>query len=58
MPSVSDQITIDTPKIACNGDQDSSHPRVFLTIGKDGRVECPYCSKIYVLRTGAATHSH
>jgi uncharacterized Zn-finger protein len=28
----------------------NSHPRVFLTIGADGEVLCPYCGTRYVLR--------
>lgn len=27
-----------------------SHPRVFLPIEKTGRVICPYCGTVYVLR--------
>ncbi|MDE1900659.1 MAG: zinc-finger domain-containing protein [Alphaproteobacteria bacterium] len=47
-------ITVDTAKIACNGDRDSAHPRVFLTMGPDGFADCPYCGKRYVLKEGAA----
>jgi uncharacterized Zn-finger protein len=44
---------IDTPKIACDGDKSSPHPRVFLTVGKQNFVDCPYCGKHFVLREGA-----
>ena len=25
---------------------------------QDGRIECPYCSRVYVLREGAKPHEH
>lgn len=29
-----------------------AHPRVFLTLGDDNAVSCPYCGKHYVLKEG------
>ncbi|MEE8371137.1 MAG: zinc-finger domain-containing protein [Sphingomonadales bacterium] len=29
------------------------HPRVFLNLEKDGRAECPYCDKLFLLDAGA-----
>jgi len=52
-------VLIDTPKIACDGDAASSHPRVFLTVSQQGFIDCPYCGKHFVLKEGAhasATH--
>jgi uncharacterized Zn-finger protein len=46
-------ITVETSKIACDGDKESAHPRVFLTTGKQGFVDCPYCGKRYILKQGA-----
>lgn len=49
-------ITVDTKKIACDGDEGPlGHPRVFLTIDPDtGTVECPYCDRLYILKGGPA----
>jgi len=47
--------TIVTPKrvVACDGgDGPLGHPRVWLRIEHD-EVECPYCSRLYVLAAGA-----
>ena len=36
--------------IACDGGADdavSGHPLVYLKIGKEGWVECPYCDRVY-----------
>jgi uncharacterized Zn-finger protein len=58
-------ITVDTDRVACDGGGGPlGHPKVYLNLGKEGRVECPYCSRVYVLRegaqggTGAAAHAH
>jgi uncharacterized Zn-finger protein len=48
-------ITITTPKLYCNGgDGALGHPRVFLTMTKDGTVDCPYCDRHFVLAAGSA----
>ena len=37
--------------VACNGGGGPlGHPRVFLSLAPQGRVECPYCSRLYVNR--------
>ncbi|MEM7189279.1 MAG: zinc-finger domain-containing protein [Pseudomonadota bacterium] len=44
-------------RIACDGGGGAlGHPRVWLSIGPDGWVECPYCDKRFVLADGADTH--
>jgi uncharacterized Zn-finger protein len=43
----------DSPVVACDGgDGALGHPRVFLRIANK-QVECPYCSRLYVLNPGA-----
>ena len=37
-------------RVSCNGgDGPLGHPQVWLTLGTDGKVVCPYCSRRYVL---------
>ena len=44
-------IYIDETVAACNGDGGSAgHPRVYLNLGPAGKVECPYCSRLFVNR--------
>ena len=44
-------IYIDGTVAACNGGEEPlGHPRVFLNLGHDGKVECPYCSRLFVNR--------
>ena len=51
-------IEVAEERIACDGgDTALGHPRVFLTLGDDGVVECPYCDRRYVragMTAGAA----
>jgi uncharacterized Zn-finger protein len=40
---------------ACNGGGGPlGHPRVYLNLAPGGRAECPYCSRLFVNRAGAA----
>ena len=42
-------IYINETVAACNGGGGPlGHPRVFLNLGRDGKVECPYCSRLFV----------
>jgi uncharacterized Zn-finger protein len=51
-------IVVDHNVVACNGGGGPlGHPRVYLNLGADGRIECPYCSRLFVLR-GKAGDGH
>ena len=42
-------IEIDDVIAACNGGGGPmGHPRVYLNLTPHGRVECPYCSRLFV----------
>lgn len=44
-------IYIDDMVAACNGGGGPlGHPRVYLNLAPSGRVECPYCSRLYINR--------
>ena len=51
-----DTIKVKERKIFCEGDHCSSlgHPRVYLYIGDSGDVDCPYCSRRYILEEDEA----
>ncbi|MFO1161403.1 MAG: zinc-finger domain-containing protein [Reyranellaceae bacterium] len=47
-------ITVETDRVACDGGSGAlGHPKVYLNLGEEGRIECPYCSRLYVLSEGA-----
>lgn len=40
--------------VVCNGGGGAlGHPRVFLNLGTDGAIDCPYCDRRFVLKAGA-----
>jgi uncharacterized Zn-finger protein len=50
-------VEIDDMVAACSGSGGAlGHPRVFLNLAPSGRVECPYCSRVFVNR-GMAPHA-
>ncbi|MEL6280110.1 MAG: zinc-finger domain-containing protein [Pseudomonadota bacterium] len=51
-------IEVTTDRVACDGGGGAlGHPRVYLTIGEQGFVECPYCDRKYVKVDPAAKTS-
>jgi len=52
-------ITVTDRVVACDGgDGALGHPRVYLHIGPEGQIQCPYCSRLYVLEAGAGGGHH
>jgi uncharacterized Zn-finger protein len=52
-------IEVTQHRVPCDGDGGAlGHPRVFLNLGEAGRVECPYCDRLFVLKPGAEPHAH
>jgi uncharacterized Zn-finger protein len=48
-------ITVTETRVACDGPDNNGgggalgHPKVYLQIGDEGFVECPYCDRRFVL---------
>jgi uncharacterized Zn-finger protein len=52
-------IIVDTDRVACDGGGGAlGHPKVYLNLGPDGHVECPYCSRLYKRSEGARADAH
>ena len=50
-------IEVDTSRVSCDGIGGAlGHPRVFLEMGDESAVECPYCDKRFVLKAGSVHH--
>jgi uncharacterized Zn-finger protein len=50
-------VETDNTRVACDGGGGAlGHPRVYLEMGDENFVECPYCDKRFVLRSGAVHH--
>ena len=52
-------VEIDEMVTACNGAGGAmGHPRVYLNLAPSGRVECPYCSRLFINRAAIAHDEH
>jgi len=52
-------IQVDDTRVRCDGGGGAlGHPLVYLTMTASGKVECPYCSRLYVRRSGAGAGGH
>ena len=50
-------IEVDSTRVCCDGGGGTlGHPRVYLEMGDENFVECPYCDRRFVLREGASAH--
>jgi uncharacterized Zn-finger protein len=50
-------IPVEESRVVCDGgDGTLGHPRVYLAMGDDDFVECPYCDRRFVLAAGAHPH--
>lgn len=48
-------LVVTEKSVSCDGgDGALGHPRVFLNMGDQGWVECPYCDRKFVLKDGPA----
>jgi uncharacterized Zn-finger protein len=47
-------IAVRSHRVSCDGVGGAlGHPRVYLEMGAEGAVECPYCDRKFVLAKGA-----
>ena len=48
-------IKVKEKRVACDGGGGAlGHPRVYLTLDKDGKIDCPYCDRLYILEGSPA----
>lgn len=54
-----DTIYVTEKRFYCDGgDGALGHPRVFLTVEKEGKIDCPYCGKHFVLEETSQPDTH
>jgi uncharacterized Zn-finger protein len=45
-----EKIIVDEHRVACDGGGGAlGHPLVYMEMGEDTAVQCPYCGRLYVL---------
>ncbi len=43
-------LIVHTARVACDGgDGPLGHPKVYLQIGDEGFIDCPYCDRRFIL---------
>lgn len=48
MNTLTDPIEVESSPVRCDGDGGPlGHPAIFLNLGKEGKIMCPYCSKFF-----------
>lgn len=48
-------VEVEERTVSCDGGGGPlGHPKVYLNLGRDGSVDCPYCDRRFVLGAGAA----
>ena len=53
-PGTPEVVTVRSRRIACDGVGGAlGHPRVYLEMGGEPFVECPYCDRRFVLAAGS-----
>ena len=55
----SETIEVETATVGCDGGGGAlGHPLVYLPLNQEGRFDCPYCSRRYVLKEGVKLGAH
>lgn len=58
-PQPPETIEVDSRQVSCDGGGGAlGHPRVWLNLGPQGHVDCPYCDRRFELRAGAHADAH
>ncbi|MFP6708939.1 MAG: zinc-finger domain-containing protein [Alphaproteobacteria bacterium] len=59
-PQTPELVEVEHAEVKCDGSDDGAaalgHPTVYLNMGTQGWVECPYCDRKFILKEGAASH--
>jgi uncharacterized Zn-finger protein len=58
MPATAPEVLeVEKTRVACDGGGGAlGHPKVYLEMGDEAFVECPYCDRRFVLKDGAGSH--
>jgi uncharacterized Zn-finger protein len=52
-------LRVKTKTVSCDGGEGAlGHPRVYLTMDSEGKVECGYCDRLFLLEGSEADKAH
>ena len=47
---IEQKVVVESRSVSCDGGMGlSGHPNVYLNIGNENQVICPYCSRVFIL---------
>jgi len=50
---------VDSEVVMCDGGNDAlGHPAVYLNLGPDRQIDCPYCGRRFILKQGVEPAAH
>ncbi len=53
-PKALEVVHVTSKKVSCEGAKaDSSHPLIYLNMGNEDHVVCPYCSRYFTIKKAA-----
>ncbi len=51
-------VEVEDEVVACDGEGALGHPRVFLNLGGKTAIDCPYCGRRFVRKSGPGSSRH
>jgi uncharacterized Zn-finger protein len=52
-PQPPETIEVETKTVSCDGGGGAlGHPRIYMNLSVDGRAECGYCDRLFILKPG------
>ena len=53
-------IEVEETRVSCDGGGSAlGHPLIYLNLGEEGVVDCPYCGRRFILKEGSIpSHYH
>jgi uncharacterized Zn-finger protein len=51
-------IEVEDAEVVCDGEGPLGHPRVYLNMGAQAAIDCPYCGRRFVRKSGAGSGAH
>ena len=43
-----EQVVVANKHVSCDGGAVYGHPKIYLEIGAENKVKCPYCDRIFI----------
>ena len=48
--TIVEKSTVNSKYVSCDGGSSYGHPKIYLKIGQQKNIKCPYCGQIFVYK--------